>query len=327
MAGLKDKFERTIDYIRISITDRCNLRCIYCISPEGFSHIGHKAILTYEEISRVVGIASGLGVRKVRITGGEPLIRKDITLLAALIKKIPGIEDLSITTNGILLERYAEELAKAGVDRVNVSLDSLRPERYGKITNGGDIGHVLRGIEAAEKTGLIPIKINVVPIRGINDDEIRDFAEITLNSPYHIRFIEFMPYGSGLWSPRKYIPCDEIKSTVETIGPLLPVRIRKNGPSRYFRLKNSQGVIGFISAVTHHFCEDCNRLRMTADGKLRPCLFSETKIDLKPAIRDNSSDDEIKRLLELAVAVKPRGHNINDGGDLKLFQSMSQIGG
>lgn len=328
MTGLRDRFERVIDYLRISITDRCNLRCIYCMPSEGLSPIEHKDILTYEEIIRIVRIASGLGVRKVRITGGEPLVRKGVTFLTASIKKIPGIEDLSITTNGVLLEKYAEELANAGVDRVNVSLDSLRPERYREITRGGDINVVLRGIEAARKLGLVPVKINMIPIRGINGDEIKDFARITLNSDYHVRFIEFMPFGSGnLWSSEKYIPCDEIKSIVETIGPITPVRIRKNGPSRYFRFKNAQGVIGFISAITHHFCKDCNRLRMTSDGKLRPCLFYETGIDLKPALRGGASDNEIERLFKLAIEVKPEGHNINERSNLKFLQSMSKIGG
>jgi len=297
------------------------------MSSEGLRFIEHKAILTYEEIIRVVRIASGLGVKKVRITGGEPLMRKDMTFLAASIKKITGIEDLSITTNGILLEKYAEKLANAGVDRVNVSLDSLIPERYREITNCGDINVVMQGIEAAEKAGLTPVKINMIPIKGINADEIKDFAKITLNSDYHVRFIEFMPFGINLWSPEKYISCDEIKSVVETISPLTPVRVRKNGPSRYFRLKGAHGVIGFISAISHHFCEDCNRLRMTSDGKLRPCLFSETEIDLKPALRGGGSDGEVGRLLKLAIEVKPEGHNINERHDLKFLKSMSQIGG
>ena len=328
MTGLKDKFERIIDYLRISITDRCSLRCIYCMPPEGLSLFEHKEILTYEEIIKIVRIASELGVRKVRITGGEPLVRKDVTLLTASIKKNQGIEDLSITTNGVLLERYAEELARSGVDRVNVSLDSLRPERYREITRGGDINVVLRGIEVARKAGLTPVKINMIPIRGLNDDEIKDFAGITLNSDYHVRFIKFMPFGTGgFWNSGKYIPCDEIKSIVETIGPLTPVRVRKNGPSKYFRLKNAQGVIGFISAITHHFCEDCNRLRLTSDGKLKPCLFSETEIDLKPALRGGASDDEIVRLLKLAIEVKPERHNINEKSDLNFLQSMSRIGG
>jgi cyclic pyranopterin phosphate synthase len=327
MVELKDRFNRAIDYMRISITDRCNLRCIYCMPSEGITPIEHKEILTYEEIIRVVRVASRLGVRKVRITGGEPLGRKNVFFLLSSIKKIPGIEDLSITTNGILLERHAADLAAAGVDRVNVSLDSLRPERYKEITRGGDINLVLRGMEAAKEAGLKPLKINMIPIKGLNSDEIKDFARITLDTDYHVRFIEFMPFGThGFWSHQKYISCDEIRSIVETIGPITPVKARKNGPSRYFRFNNAIGVIGFISAITHHFCEDCNRLRMTSDGRLRPCLFSETEIDLKPSLRHRDSDEELERLLRLAIEVKPKGHNINGRYSFN-FKSMSQIGG
>lgn len=308
------------------------------MSSKRLNLIQHKDILTYEEIIRIVRIAARLGVRKIRITGGEPLIRKDVAFLVASIKKINGIEDLSITTNGILLERYAEELAEAGVDRVNISLDSLRAERYREITGGGNINPVLRGIEAAKIAGLIPIKINIIPLRGINDDEIKDFARITLNSDYHIRFIEFMPFGScSLWNSEKHIPCSEVKSVIETIAPLTPVQLRKNGPARYFRFKGANGIIGFISAITHHFCKDCNRLRITSDGKLRPCLFSETEIDLRLALRGSAPDDEIERLLRLAIEVKPQGHDIRlqntkvrgqNGNIAHLFKRpMSQIGG
>ncbi len=325
---LKDNFHRTIDYMRISITDRCNLRCIYCMPAEGVRPIEHKEILTYEEIIRVVRVAAELGVRKIRITGGEPLARKDVTFLISSIRKIPGIEDMSLTTNGVLLKKYAKELADAGLDRVNISLDSLRPERYREITRGGDIGEVMAGIKAAEKAGLMPIKINMVPVRGLNDDEIEGFARITLDTPYHVRFIEFMPIGAGdFWSEDKYIRADEIRTVVEKIGPLFPVRARKNGPARYFRFENASGVIGFISALTHHFCGDCNRLRITADGRLRPCLFSETEIDLKPALRSGSPDSELERLLRLSIEVKPEGHNLGRREDIKVLRSMSKIGG
>ncbi len=312
MRKIKDNFQRTIDYLRISVTDRCNLRCIYCMPPEGVRLIEHKEILSYEEIIRILRIASGIGVKKVRITGGEPLARKNITYLVASIKNIKCIEDLSLTTNGVLLERYAEELANAGLDRVNISLDSFRPYKYREITRGGDIDVVLKGIASAEMAGLRPIKINVVPIRGFNDDEIEEFAKITLNAPYQVRFIEFMPFGvKGVEWPEKYISTDEIKSIVEGIGPLTPVKIRKSGPARYFRFNNAPGIIGFISPISHHFCEECNRLRLTADGKLRPCLFSETEIDLKPSLRGGASDDEIERLIKLSIEVKPEGHNIS----------------
>lgn len=325
---LRDKFERVIDYLRISITDRCNLRCVYCMPRSGVKLFEHREILTYEEITRVADIAASLGVRKLRITGGEPLVRKNISYLIASLKAIKGIEDISLTTNGILLEKYARGLADAGLNRINISLDTLSPERYREITRGGDISLVLKGIDAAEEAGLLPIKINMVPIRNLNDDEVPDFARMTLTTPRHVRFIEFMPIGSrDLWSDEKYISTDELRKTVEKIGPLTPVRLRKNGPAKYFRLEGAPGVIGFISALTHHFCGDCNRLRLTADGRLRPCLFSETEIDLKPALRMQSSDKEIGRLLRLAIEVKPEGHKIDQRDDLSSLKNMSRIGG
>lgn len=325
---LTDNFHRTIDYLRISVTDRCNLRCIYCMPSEGLKLIKHRDVLSYEEIARVVRVAAGLGVRKIRITGGEPLARKHIARLIASIREIPWIDDLSLTTNGVLLERYARELADAGLHRVNVSLDSLRPDRYREITRGGDISRVMKGIEAAEKAGLVPVKINMVPIRGFNGDEIQEFAGITRDTPYHVRFIEFMPIGGKeLWSPEKYIATDEIKATVERIGPLFPVRVRRTGPARYFRFADAPGVIGFISALTHHFCGDCNRLRITSDGKLRPCLFSETEIDLKPALRGTStpSDKEIERLLRLAIEIKPERHMLDESRELPPEGSTSSL--
>jgi len=282
---------------------------------EGIFPASHREILTYEEIIRVVTIAAGLGVRKVRITGGEPLTRKNIIFLVSSLKKIRGIEDLSMTTNGLLLEKYAEELAAAGLNRVNVSVDSFNPEKYREITRGGDLSAVLRGLHAAERAGLDPVKINMVPIRGINENEVVDFAKLTLESDSHVRFIEFMPSGyHGEWSPEKYVTTDELKRIIGTIAPLTPLRMRKDGPSRYYRIKGAKGVVGFISALTHHFCEDCNRLRMTSDGKLRPCLFSETEIDLKYPIRSGAPDAEIERLLRLSISVKPRGHNIGKAG-------------
>jgi len=338
---LKDTFSRTIDYIRISITDRCNLRCVYCMPSGGVKFLEHKDILQYEEIARILRVAVHAGVRKVRITGGEPLVRKNIISLIKMIKSIEGIHQLSLTTNGMLLERYAEELADAGLDRVNVSLDSLKTERYREITRGGDLEAVLRGIEAAERAGLTPIKINMVPIRGLNDDEIGEFAKITLTAPYQVRFIEFMPFVTeDIWNREKFISSEEIQSLVEQIGTLVPATMKKTGPARYFRFEGSAGVVGFISPISNHFCKECNRLRLTADGKLRPCLFSETEIDLKPALRRNGSDAEIKRLIELSIAVKPKGHSMRmedvfpsqDCSPMNMIQNrqrrpMSKIGG
>jgi cyclic pyranopterin phosphate synthase len=284
---------------------------------EGVSPEMHRDILRYEEIVRVIKVAARLGVSKIRLTGGEPLTRKNVHLLISLIKEIQGIKDLSMTTNGVFLETYARQLADAGLDRINVSLDSLREERYRQITRGGELSSALKGIDAAVRAGLKPVKINMVPIRGFNDDEILSFAEMTLNSEYQVRFIECMPSSNvDFWSPDKYMSTDEIKKIIEPLGPLTPVRVRRKGPSKYFRIKGAKGVLGFISALTHHFCHDCNRLRLTADGKLRPCLFSETEIDLRSALRRSTSDEEIERLLRLSIAVKPEGHRIGSRQNL-----------
>jgi cyclic pyranopterin phosphate synthase len=334
MSGLKDSFERTIDYMRISVTDRCNLRCIYCMPPEGLTPMEHKEILSYEEIVRILRVAVNVGVRKIRITGGEPLVRKNVSYLISAIKDIGGIKDLSLTTNGILLGQYAQELVDAGIDRVNISLDSLKPDRYREMTRGGDIDMVLKGIEAAEKTGLVPIKINMVPVRGLNDDEIEEFARLTLKSSYQVRFIEFMPFDTNMWSREKFISAEEIRSIAEGIGPLSPVAVRKSGPARYFRFDGAVGVVGFISPLSNHFCRECNRLRLTADGKLRPCLFSETEIDLKPALRGGAPDNEIERLIRLSIELKPQGHTLQDS-DYRTGRKtvhhyrrpMSRIGG
>ncbi len=337
MSPLTDSFSRVIDYLRISVTDKCNLRCIYCMPADGVVPAEHADILRYEEIIRVAKIAARLGVRKIRLTGGEPLVRKNLAVLVSSLKKIDGIEELSLTTNGILLAQQAASLAAAGLDRVNVSIDSLRPERFREITRGGDLAVVLNGLREAERAGLTPIKINVVPVRGMNDDELLDFARMTLNADYQVRFIECMPTGLvNFWSPEKYVTTDEIKGIIETLGELIPVRVRKHGPSKYFRLGDARGVLGFISALTHHFCGDCNRLRLTSDGKLRPCLFSETEIDLRSTLRSGASDLEIERLLKLSIEVKPKEHTLDASASLldPLLRSahaakrpMSRIGG
>jgi cyclic pyranopterin phosphate synthase len=295
---------------------------------DGIKPVEHKNILSYEEIIRIIRIVAGLGVRKIRLTGGEPLIREDLPYLVSSINSVEGIEDISLTTNGLLLKKYAQSLASAGLRRVNVSLDSLRPERYREITRGGDINSALEGIHEAEKAGLLPIKINMVPIRGFNDDEIEEFARLTLKTTYNVRFIEFMPIGAKeIWSQGKYISTEEIKERVSSIAPLIPVKIRKSGPARYFRFDSAPGVVGFISPITHHFCNTCNRLRLTSDGKLRPCLFSETEIDLKSALRCGAPDSEIERLLRLSIEIKPEGHSINHERSFAHLKPMSKIGG
>jgi cyclic pyranopterin phosphate synthase len=328
MKPVHDRYDRTIDYMRISVTDRCNLRCIYCMPSNGVKHIEFKDILTYDEIVRVIGIAARLGVRKIRITGGEPLFRKDLHYLIDALNGIRGIEDIGITTNGILLKRYARVLAGAGLKRVNVSLDSLHQDKYYEITRGGDIKDVFNGILEAKKEGLLPIKINMIPIRGINDDEIEDFAMLTKYAPYHVRYIEFMPMAPGrFWAENAYVPTDEVKRRISSIAPLVPVAMRRSGPARYYRLQGAIGVIGFISPVTHHFCDSCNRLRMTSEGKLRPCLFNDTEIDLKSVIRSGAEDDDIERLLRYSIKIKPKRHSITNGMRLGHLEPMSRIGG
>jgi cyclic pyranopterin phosphate synthase len=296
--------------------------------PSGVRPLGHSAILTYEEIVRIVRVAADCGVRKIRLTGGEPLIRKDICRLVAAIAGISGIEDISLTTNGHKLGEAAGGLAGAGLCRVNVSLDSLDPGRYRLITRGGEIRAVLEGMAAAERAGLLPVKINMVPVRGLNDDEIEAFARLTLDSPRHVRFIEYMPVGdTAFWSEERFMPTEEIRRRVERAGRLDELEARGNGPARYFRFSGAAGVIGFISPMTHHICPECNRLRLTSDGRLRPCLFSETEIDIRSALRSGASDGELGRLFRLAVEIKPRGREISGLRFMAAKKAMSRIGG
>jgi cyclic pyranopterin phosphate synthase len=347
---LKDSFNRTIDYLRISVTDRCNLRCIYCMPAGGAEKILHKEILRYEEIARVAASAARLGIKRIRLTGGEPLIRRNIAYLIRLLKAIPGIEEISMTTNGLILEKCASELKKAGLSRVNVSLDSLNPSRYREITRGGDLNQALRAIEAAYDAGLRPVKINMVHIRGLNDDEAEGFAEMAVKTPYHIRFIEFMPVRE-YWGPERFIPSYELKSRIEKKFALHPVKTEGGGPASYFRPEAGAGLIGFISALTEHFCLSCNRLRLTADGRLRPCLFLDAEVELTPALRGGAErggaerggaerggaerggagDEEIERLILKAVHSKPRGHNVGIPGTETNISGgippMSRIGG
>jgi len=329
LKGLIDTYNRKIDYIRISVTDRCNLRCIYCMPSEGVREITHSEILTYEEIIRILSIATNLGIKKVRITGGEPLVRKGLPYLIKTISNLGAIEEISLTTNGVLLKRFARELKEAGLNRLNISLDSMDPKRYEEITKGNNLSDVWEGIRAAEELGFSPIKINMVPIRGFNDNEIKEFAALTFNKPYHIRFIEFMPTGAkDIWSKEKYISTKELKEAISGLGELKPIKNEwGSGPAKNFKLLNAKGVIGFISAVSDHFCAGCNRLRLTSDGKLRPCLFSDSEIDLKKALREGCDDDELQRLLLLGLQIKPEKHNINESDPNAIERPMSAIGG
>jgi cyclic pyranopterin phosphate synthase len=325
---LKDSFDRRIDYLRISITDKCNLKCIYCTPTKGIKRFKETEVLTDNEIIRFVRIACKQGLKKVRITGGEPLIRKNITNLVSAIKQT-GIPELSLTTNGIMLSELAVDLKNAGLDRVNISLDTFDPERYRGITKGGDIRRVWKSIEEADRIGLSPLKINFVPIRGLNDDEILSFASLTFEHNYHVRFIEFMPAScNGLWKKDKFVSSDEILKKVRGLGSLDLLKFRGKGPSRNFRLKGAAGVIGIISPLSEHFCGFCNRLRLTANGKIRPCLFSKKEIDIKTPLRSGASDEDIRELFIRSIKLKPQKHTLNENKTASShLKAMSEIGG
>jgi len=323
-----DAFNRSISYLRISVTDRCNLRCVYCMPEEGVPQRSHSEILRYEEILLVVRAAASLGISKVRLTGGEPLVRLGLVDLVRELAAIPGVDDLAMTTNGTLLTRYADELAAAGLQRVNISLDTLRPERFTQITRRGQLADVLAGIEAAKTAGLTPVKINTVVVRGLNDDELLDFARLTQNDEWHVRFIELMPIGANVgWAKDGYLPVAEMQSRIETtLGVLEPVKLRGSGPARYYRLPGGKGTVGFISPVSEHFCYQCNRLRLTADGRLRPCLLSDYEIDLRTPLRAGAGEKEIVQLLTAAIGNKPEGHHLA-AGKAPRGRTMSEIGG
>jgi len=272
---LKDNFHRTIDYLRISVTDRCNLRCRYCMPETGIPSFGHANIMRYEEILRVAGAAVGLGFRKIRITGGEPLVRQGITEFMRQLIQLPGLRELTLTTNGVLLGEKAQELYDLGVRRINVSLDTLKRKKFEYITRRDFLLNVMGGIHKAAKVGFYPIKINIVAIRGFNDDEILDFARLAEKQPYHVRFIEYMPIGDGNdWKPEQSISSEEIRHIIQQYRPLEPLEHDSmDGPAELYSFPGAAGRVGFISPLSNSFCESCNRLRLTADGKLRSCLF------------------------------------------------------
>ncbi|MGD0625470.1 MAG: GTP 3',8-cyclase MoaA [Thermodesulfobacteriota bacterium] len=331
MKPLLDFHNRRINYLRISITDRCNLRCHYCMPKEGVSQFGHSEILRYEEILRLAALAVQKGITKIRITGGEPLVRKDAVQLIQQLSQLKGVQDLSLTTNAILLEEFVPALFQAGLKRVNISMDSLSPEKYREITRGGDLSRVWAGVEAARRGGLSPIKINVVAITGFNDGEILEFARLTMQDPFQVRFIEFMPIGvSSEWSPERYLSSREIKRRIESLYPLIPVDGGVNdhgGPARLFKFPGARGEIGFISPISDHFCNSCNRLRLTPDGKLKTCLFSEEEMDLKQLLRSGCSDDELERKLDEAISTKPLRHGAIGGLMKRCHRPMVKIGG
>jgi GTP 3',8-cyclase len=315
--------------MRISVTDRCNLRCVYCMPPEGVPWMPHSDILTFEEIERVVRATARVGLRKIRITGGEPLVRAELVQLVSRLAAIPGIDDIAMTTNAILMTRFAEPLAQAGLKRINVSLDTLQPDRFARITRGGSLDQVLRGIESAERAGLAPIKINAVVLRGTNDDEVADLARLSLDRAWHVRFIEAMPLEGNLpVEGDGFISADEIMDRVKGLGTLEPFEgPAGNGPAQYFRLPGAAGSLGVISPMTHYFCESCNRVRLTADGRLRLCLFADEEIDLRGPLRRGASEEEVVDVFRRAILSKPQRHNLTVGQSNCSIKALSEIGG
>jgi cyclic pyranopterin phosphate synthase len=326
VSGISDSFQRPISYLRVSVTDRCNLRCVYCMPPEGIPLMAHSDVLRYEEILSVVRVAAGMGINRIRLSGGEPLARAGLVDFVRLLAGVEEIEDLSLTTNGVLLASQAAGLAEAGLRRVNISLDSLRKERFRQITGHDRLAAVMDGIREAERVGFAPVKINVVVMRGINDDELLDFAGLTRDG-WNVRFIELMPIlQKGVRQP-EFLPAKEMWDTISSVGRLEPCQpLEGNGPASYYRLPGARGTIGFITPVSDHFCFKCNRLRLTADGKLLPCLLAGKEIDLRSALRAGASPEDIRQLILEAVASKPEGHRVSQG-EVGQKRPMTQVGG
>ena len=331
MAKLVDKYSRQLDYLRISITDHCNLNCFYCTPFGGRCRFPHTEILSYEEIIRVTEAAVLAGISKVRITGGEPLLRREMISLCRMLADIQGLESLVLTTNGILLEEMVQPLFNAGVHRINVSLDTLKPERFRKITGHNSLSRVLAGIKKAEEIGMHPIKINTVVMRGINEDEVEELARLTLKKPYHVRFIEVMPTEGWAYGDHGslFIPVEEIAKLIKQINMSHLTRsVDSFGPARLCSLPGGIGKVGFIAPISWHFCDSCNRMRLTADGKLRACLFSKKEIDIKGPLRDGISLEKLADIFRIAAAEKPRGHHLTDINAQREFgRAMWAIGG
>jgi len=326
---LVDSFGRRIEYLRISVTDKCNLRCVYCMPEEGLPWLKKDRLLTYEEIREIVEVMAPLGLRRLRLTGGEPLVRRDLPGLVKLLARVEGIEDLAISTNGVLLGALAGPLKAAGATRVNISLDSFRKERVDALARReGTFERVLAGLRAAEREGLAPIKINVVLIRGKNDDEIQDFAMATRRHPWHVRFIELMPTASNLGLSREnFFSCQDALARLKELGDLDPVEgPTGNGPATYFRYPGAPGTVGVITPMSHNFCDRCNRLRLTADGMLRPCLFGQVETNLRDPLR---AGEKLLPLIREALRIKPERHDLVQGSDLGSggLVALSQTGG
>ena len=327
--AMVDGFGRRIEYLRISVTDKCNLRCVYCMPEEGLPWLRRDEILTYEEITEIVRVMAGMGLKRLRLTGGEPLVRKDLPRLVEMLAAVPGIEDIALSTNAVLLAPMARSLSDAGVSRVNISLDTLRPERADAIARRpGTLAKVLRGLEAAQEIGFDPIKINVVLMRGENDDEVADFAELSRDYPLHVRFIEVMPTESNLeLSASNFLSCDEALAAIATVDAIEPVAGPPgNGPATYFSFPGAQGTIGVITPMSHNFCSRCNRMRLTADGQLRPCLFGTIQTPLRDALRRG---EDLIPLVNETLRIKPEKHLLVQGsaaGSGGLI-ALSQTGG
>ncbi len=326
---LIDSFGRVIDNIRISVTDRCNFRCRYCMPEAGMIWLDHAEILTYEEIERLVRILVGMGISKARLTGGEPLMRKELPSLVQRLAGIEGLNDIALTTNGHFLAEQAGSLARAGLRRINVSLDSLDPATFEAMARRNYLDRVLAGIEAAHECGLGPLKLNVVLIRGVNDGEIAGFAQLARTRPFVVRFIEFMPIGSDDgWSNDRVVTTAEVLARLGRLGyETVPVGGDGTHPADRYRFADGEGEIGFISSVSQPFCGSCNRIRITSDGKLRTCLFSLVETDLKGPLRAGAGDGAIRGIIEAAVAAKEEGHLINRAEFERPGRTMSSIGG
>jgi GTP 3',8-cyclase len=326
---LVDSWGREIHSLRVSVTDRCNFRCRYCMPAEGLPWLPKPEVLTFEEIGRLVRLMAEMGVREVRLTGGEPLVRRDLPELVEMLAGISGIDDLSLTTNGVLLDRLAAPLVAAGLRRVNVSLDSLSHTRFAEITRRDALDRVLRGLEEAERhPELRPIKINSVAIRGFSETEVPALAELARRKPYVVRFLEFMPLDADeRWDADKVLSGAEIRTIVEQQWPLVEVAAGPSSTSRRFRFADGAGEIGFVSPVTEPFCSSCDRIRLTADGRLRTCLFSRREWGLREPLRAGVEDRELRELIREAVAHKELKHRVNDPGFVRASRSMSQIGG
>jgi GTP 3',8-cyclase len=326
---MRDGFGRRVEYLRISVTDKCNLRCVYCMPVEGLPWLKREELLSFEEIAAIVHQMAPLGLRKLRITGGEPLVRRDLPKLVRMLRAVPGIEDISLSTNAVLLGRAAAELRDAGVDRLNVSLDSLLPERIDAIARRPGLARrIFGGLEAAERAGFSPIKLNCVIMRGRNDDEVEAFARISAERPWHIRFIEVMPTGDNLGvASEDFVSADEMLERIGRIGQLVAVDgPTGNGPARYFAFPGAPGTIGVITPMSHNYCDSCNRMRLTADGQLRPCLFGAIQTNLRDALRRGIA---IEPLIRETLSIKPERHWLVPGSDAGSggLLALSQVGG